>query len=135
MEQGRLAFTAVYLKSNHGYIGFIEELPGVNSHGRTLDEARETLQKLAAVVFDEERREAEEMIAGKDVVRENFVVPIPRSPVFIRAPRALPFCALHFLPYALSASIGMRAPQPLAPPQPQSPSLVLPSITISSFTL
>ena len=78
MEQGRLAFTAVYLKSNHGYIGFIEELPGVNSHGRTLDEARDTLQKLAAVVFDEERREAEELIAGKDVVRENFVVPIPR---------------------------------------------------------
>ena len=78
MEQGRLAFTAVYLKSNHGYIGFIEELPGVNSHGRTIDEARETLQKLAAVVFDEERRECEELIAGKDVVRENFVVPIPR---------------------------------------------------------
>jgi len=78
MEQGRLAFTAVYLKSNHGYIGFIEELPGVNSHGRTLDEARETLQKLAAVVFDEERREAEELIAGKDVVRESFFVPIPR---------------------------------------------------------
>ena len=65
-------------KSNHGYIGFIEELPGVNSHGRTLDEARETLQKLAAVVFDEERREAEELIAGKDVVRESFFVPIPR---------------------------------------------------------
>jgi predicted RNase H-like HicB family nuclease len=79
MEQGRLAFTAVYLKSNHGYIGFIEELPGVNSHGRTLDEARETLQKLAAVVFDEERREAEELIAGKDVVRESFFVPIPRA--------------------------------------------------------
>ena len=39
MDQGRLAFTAVYLKSNSGYIGFIEELPGVNSHGRTLDEA------------------------------------------------------------------------------------------------
>jgi len=39
MEQGRLAFTALYLKSNSGYIGFIEQLPGVNSHGRTLDEA------------------------------------------------------------------------------------------------
>jgi predicted RNase H-like HicB family nuclease len=77
MEHGPMAFTAVYLKSKHGYIGFIQELPGVNSHGRTLDEARETLQKLTAVVFDEERREAEEMIAGKDVVRENFVVPIP----------------------------------------------------------
>ena len=53
MEQGRLAFTAVYLKSNHGYIGFIEELPGVNSHGRTLDEARETLQKLASWVLQQ----------------------------------------------------------------------------------
>jgi predicted RNase H-like HicB family nuclease len=79
MEQGKLAFTAVYLKATHGYIGFIEELPGVNSHGRTIDEARATLQKLAAVVFDEERRGAEEMIAGKDVVRESFFVAIPRT--------------------------------------------------------
>ena len=78
MEQGRLAFTAVYLRSRHGYVGFIEELPGVNSHGRTLDEARDTLQKLAAVMFDEERREAEELIAGKEVVRESFLIPIPR---------------------------------------------------------
>lgn len=74
MEQGTLAFTAVYLKSKHGYVGFIEELPGVNSSGRTLAEARATLQQLAAVVFDEERREAEELIAGKEVVRETFVV-------------------------------------------------------------
>jgi len=79
MEQGRLAFTAVYLKSKHGYVGFIEELPGVNSHGRTLDEARDTLQQLDAVVFAEERREAEELIAGKDVVRESFFVPIPHA--------------------------------------------------------
>lgn len=79
MEQGKIAFTAVYLKGNHGYTGFIEELPGLNSHGRTLDEARDTLRKLAEVVFDEERRGAEEMIAGKDVVRENFIVPIPRA--------------------------------------------------------
>jgi len=77
MERGVMAFTAVYLRSNHGYVGFIEELPGVNSHGRTLDEARETLHKLAAVVFDEERREAEELIAGKEVVRESFVLTIP----------------------------------------------------------
>src|SRR5260221_588710 len=65
--------------AKRGYVGFIEELPGVNSHGRTLDEARATLQRLAAVVFDEERREAEELIAGKDVVRESFFVPIPRA--------------------------------------------------------
>lgn len=77
MERRVMAFTAVYLRSHHGYVGFIEELPGVNAHGRTLDEARETLHKLAAVVFDEERRGAEELIAGKEVVRESFLLMIP----------------------------------------------------------
>ena len=77
MEQGRIALTAIYLKSSHGYVGFIEELPGVNSYGRTIEEARNTLRKLASLVFDEERREAEELIAGRDVVREAFVLPIP----------------------------------------------------------
>ncbi|OGA68285.1 MAG: hypothetical protein A3G81_02685 [Betaproteobacteria bacterium RIFCSPLOWO2_12_FULL_65_14] len=77
MEQGKLAFTAVYFQANSGYVGFIEELPGVNSHGRTLEEARHTLEQLAAVVFDEERRGTEELIAGKEVVRESFLVLIP----------------------------------------------------------
>ncbi len=63
MDRGKLAFTAVYLKGKHGYVGFLEELPGVNSHGRTIDEARQILQKLAVLVFDEERRSAHEMPA------------------------------------------------------------------------
>ena len=79
MDRGKLAFTAVYLKGKHGYVGFLEELPGVNSHGRTIDEARQILQKLAVLVFDEERRSAHEMLAGKDVVRESFVIALPCS--------------------------------------------------------
>ena len=74
MDQPLIAFTAVYLKSAHGYVGFIEELPGVNSHGRTLEEARLTLREIAGVAFDEARREAGELLAGKDVVREAFFV-------------------------------------------------------------
>ncbi|HXM81639.1 MAG TPA: type II toxin-antitoxin system HicB family antitoxin [Burkholderiales bacterium] len=77
MNQGKLAFTAVFLKAKHGYVGFLEELPGVNSHGRTIEEARQILQQLAALVFDEERRAAGEMLVGKDVVRESFFIPIP----------------------------------------------------------
>ena len=77
MDKGAMAFTAVYLKAREGYIGFVEELPGVNSEGRTLAEARANLARLAAVVFDEERAQAEELIAGKEVVREEFLVPIP----------------------------------------------------------
>lgn len=76
MDRATIAFTAVFLKSPHGYVGFVEELPGVNSQGRTIDEARANLQRLAAIVFDEERSQAEEMLRGKDVVREEFLIPV-----------------------------------------------------------
>jgi predicted RNase H-like HicB family nuclease len=79
MEQPVISFTAVYLKDKHGYVGFVEELPGVNSHGQTIEETRTRLRKLAAVVFDEERAQAEELLAGKDVIREQFRVPVPRA--------------------------------------------------------
>jgi len=78
MDQPELSFTAVYLKARHGYVGFVEELPGVNSQGQTLDEARANLQRLAAVVFEEERAQSAEMLAGKDVVREAFRVAVGR---------------------------------------------------------
>jgi predicted RNase H-like HicB family nuclease len=78
MEQAELAFTAVFLKGRHGYTGFVEELPGVNAQGQTIEEARENLQRLAAVVFNEERIQAEELLEGKEVVRERFRVLVPR---------------------------------------------------------
>ena len=78
MEQPEIAFTAVFLKGRHGYTGFVEELPGVNSHGQTLEEARDNLQRLVVVVFDEERAQSEALLAGKEVVREQFRVTVPR---------------------------------------------------------
>ena len=69
-----IALTAVFLKSPHGYVGFVEELPGVNSHGRTLDEARDMLGEIAAAVFDAERQRAEEFLAGKECLREALVI-------------------------------------------------------------
>lgn len=78
MDQPEMSFTAVYLKARHGYVGFVEELPGVNSQGQTLEEARANLRRLAAVVFEEERAQSAEMLAGKDVVREAFRVPAAR---------------------------------------------------------
>jgi predicted RNase H-like HicB family nuclease len=77
MEPGKLAFTAVYLKSNGEYIGFIEELPAMNSRGRTLQDAREALQNLTAEVFAEERRNSAQSYVGRSMVRESFFVPAP----------------------------------------------------------
>jgi predicted RNase H-like HicB family nuclease len=79
MQQPELAFTAVYLKDLHGYTGFVEELPGVNAHGQTLDEVRRNLRRLASVVFEEERAQSQELLEGKDVVREQFRVIVPRG--------------------------------------------------------
>src|SRR5438552_4687133 len=39
----QLQFTAVFEKVPEGYIGFVEELPGANTQGTTLDEARTNL--------------------------------------------------------------------------------------------
>lgn len=80
----RMAFTAIFLQTEYGYVGFLEELPGMNSHGRTLAEAREMLRELAAVVFHEERRNTEELIAGKEAVRESFYVPIKPSSISVK---------------------------------------------------
>ncbi len=79
MHQAEIAFTAIYLKSGNGYFGFIEELPGINSYGRSLDEARAMLRILAAVAFDEERRATQDLLRGKEVLREGFLLPLPGS--------------------------------------------------------
>ncbi|MGH7629281.1 MAG: type II toxin-antitoxin system HicB family antitoxin, partial [Gemmatimonadales bacterium] len=36
----QVQFTAVFQQVPEGYIGFVEELPGANTQGATLDEAR-----------------------------------------------------------------------------------------------
>lgn len=79
MDQPVISFTAVYLKGKHGYTGFVEEIPGVNSHGNTIEEARENLQHLAVLVFHEERAQSAELLNGKEVVREEFRLAIPKS--------------------------------------------------------
>ena len=37
-------FTAVFEQDGEGWIGYLEELPGANTQGRTLEEARENLK-------------------------------------------------------------------------------------------
>lgn len=38
-------FTAVFREVPEAYIGFVEELPGANTQGATLDEARANLRR------------------------------------------------------------------------------------------
>jgi predicted RNase H-like HicB family nuclease len=70
-----MQLTAVFRKVPEGYIGFVEELPGANTQGVTLDEARANLAEAVELVLDANRALAEEAIAGEDVIREPLVIP------------------------------------------------------------
>jgi predicted RNase H-like HicB family nuclease len=66
----QLQLTAVYQKVPEGYIGFIEELPGANTQGATLDEARANLTEAVHLVFEANRALTEETLKGQSVIRE-----------------------------------------------------------------
>ena len=69
-----LQFTAVFRKVPEGYIGFVEELPGANTQGATLEEARANLQEAVALVLEANRMLAQEDAHGFDVIREPLKV-------------------------------------------------------------
>ena len=71
----QLQFTAVFEKVPEGYIGFVEELPGANTQGSTLDEARTNLGAAVRLVLEANRSLAEEAIGGKTVIREPLRLP------------------------------------------------------------
>jgi predicted RNase H-like HicB family nuclease len=72
MKEFAMKFTAVFEQVPEGYIAFVEELPGANTQGATLEEARENLAEAVELVLGANRMLAEELMKGKNVIRENF---------------------------------------------------------------
>ena len=66
--------TAVFLKVPEGYVGFVEELPGANTQGETLDEARANLQEAVELVLEANRELVGETLEGKQVIRETISI-------------------------------------------------------------
>lgn len=62
--------TAVFQQVPEGYIGFVEELPGANTQGATLQEARANLGEAIDLVLEANRALAEEFLKGREVIRE-----------------------------------------------------------------
>jgi predicted RNase H-like HicB family nuclease len=48
-------FTAVFERDGDWWIGYVEELPGANTQGATLDEARENLKEAVALLLEANR--------------------------------------------------------------------------------
>jgi predicted RNase H-like HicB family nuclease len=70
-----MELTAVFMQVPEGYIGFVEELPGANTQGATLEEARENLREAVALVLEANRTMSKQSVEGAVVVRESFVLP------------------------------------------------------------
>lgn len=68
----KLKLTAVFKKVPSGYVGFVEELPGANTQGKTLDEARENLEEAIRLVLEANRLLSEKDLRHEDVIREDI---------------------------------------------------------------
>jgi len=69
-----IKLTAVFQKVPEGYIGFVEELPGANTQGMTLEETRENLREAVELVLEANRVLSKESLAGQDVIREPLLI-------------------------------------------------------------
>ncbi len=70
-----MRLTAVYMKVPEGYVAFVEELPGANTQGDTLEEARANLKEAVALVLDANRELSEQSLEGAEVIRETLILP------------------------------------------------------------
>ncbi len=70
-----MVLTAVYMKVPEGYVAFVEELPGANTQGETLEEARANLEEAVTMVLDANRELSEQSLEGAEVIRESLIAP------------------------------------------------------------
>lgn len=68
-----MQLTAIFQKIPEGYIGFVEELPGANTQGATLEEVRVNLIEAVELTLEANRFLTEEALQGQEVIREPFL--------------------------------------------------------------
>lgn len=67
-------FTAVYQKRKNWTIGWIEEIPGVNTQGKTLEEVKENLKEALALILKANREILNKELRNLKVTREPLVI-------------------------------------------------------------
>lgn len=68
-----LKLTAVFEEAQEGgYVAFIEEIPGVNTQGDTIEEARANLLDALQIVTETRRFLMNEELGDKNVIKEDL---------------------------------------------------------------
>ena len=52
MTKAHRQFTAVYQRAGAWYLGWVEEIPGVNTQGKTLKETKENLKEALQLIVE-----------------------------------------------------------------------------------
>ena len=71
-----MRFSAIFTRVPEGYIGFVGELPGANTQGKTLEEARANLHEAILMTLEANRVLAQEPLAElqEEIIRESVLV-------------------------------------------------------------
>jgi predicted RNase H-like HicB family nuclease len=71
-----LRLTTVFEEAEEGgYIGYVAELPGANTQGETLEEARENLSEAIQLILNSNREEFEKNFSSNaKITREKLVL-------------------------------------------------------------
>jgi predicted RNase H-like HicB family nuclease len=70
----RISLTAIFEKVPEGYVAFVAEMPGSNTQGTTMEEARSNLREAVRMLLEANRELAEEALNARAVIREQFLV-------------------------------------------------------------
>lgn len=73
-DKMRRIFTAVYEKHGKWYVGYVEEIPGVNTQGRTRAETRKNLKEALSLILETNRLIADGSLKSSEVTRELLAV-------------------------------------------------------------
>ncbi|MFH0923314.1 MAG: type II toxin-antitoxin system HicB family antitoxin [Candidatus Falkowbacteria bacterium] len=74
MKQVKQQFTAVYLKRKDWILGWVEEIPGVNTQGKTLKETKENLQEALKLILKTNRELLNKELNKVKVIREPILM-------------------------------------------------------------
>ena len=67
-------FTTVIEKRGKWYIGYIEEIPGVNTQGKTLKEVEENLKEALVLIIEANRELARKSAQDHEVIRKTISI-------------------------------------------------------------
>jgi len=67
-------FTAIYKKRGKWYLGWVEEIPGVNTQGKTLKEVKESLKEALLLILETNRLLSKKEASKGKIIREPLLV-------------------------------------------------------------